>query len=897
MTSESLQTRLLGAGTGNTLIERDAELAVLDQLVLDVLAGRSAFVVVQGPPGVGRSALLAEAAGLAEQVGLPVGLARCAPGERRLDVPAQLLAALAPEQPPPDAHIGLRDLTPGACDRGLVLVVDDLHRADPESLCWLAGIVGRLQDRPVLVAVSVNTAAPAVLDVDSLGATVLQVRPLSANGVRWIVHTHSGTDVSEKVVAAVTESVDGNPAVLRATLGRGAHGRLNAQRIRAAAAEVRAEHLDRIVGDLPDTWISVLRASVAGGEDLPFTGVCRLARVSRAAAIDIFAALAGTGLVAGTAVEPSARGPVMSTMDLHGRAALFGEAVEIAHDMGFPDETVGRMLLAAPPIGRPWAIEALRVAAGRAQEAGLDALAADLLTRALREPMSAPVRAAVLLELSTVELLTNPEAGDRRLDRLLRETDGADLGAYRITAADLLVCRGDTTLVDRAIAAAARRPGIGAAERDSVLALSAVAEDARHGASELVLPVLPELPELPDDPAQAGVAAWRVAARGRHLARCRALARKALAGNTDGWPFAPRVAAVKALFLAGEAEEATARLDEVVAGARRRRARPAVGLALATRAELMLHRGLLDEATRDLHAATAEVPRQRWHAGTLPRLVAVEILIDLERGMVERAEMVAAAPMPATSVGSLGWTYLLFARGLLTLAGGQPSAAALLLTECGRRLAADQWRNPALLAWRSFAAIAHQACGHLNTAARLIEEETALAYTWGVPGPIGLAHLCGGLAFGDAVGLTRLGKAAQALRDGPHRLLHTRAVIELAAARLAAGQHTDVSALLREATGLVSQHGWDHLMPRLNELSRQFASVPRTDSTLSPVQVEVARLAAEGLSNAAVAARLRLAKRTVELHLTNIYRKLGIAGRAELRTALGESTGECDRAT
>ena len=53
-------------------------------------------------------------------------------------------------------------------------------------------------------------------------------------------------------------------------------------------------------------------------------------------------------------------------------------------------------------------------------------------------------------------------------------------------------------------------------------------------------------------------------------------------------------------------------------------------------------------------------------------------------------------------------------------------------------------------------------------------------------------------------------------------------------------------------------------------------------ATLTPQERQVAEAAAEGLTNAAIARRMFLSPKTVELHLTHIYRKLAISGRAEL---------------
>lgn len=50
---------------------------------------------------------------------------------------------------------------------------------------------------------------------------------------------------------------------------------------------------------------------------------------------------------------------------------------------------------------------------------------------------------------------------------------------------------------------------------------------------------------------------------------------------------------------------------------------------------------------------------------------------------------------------------------------------------------------------------------------------------------------------------------------------------------------------------------------------------------LTPRELEVLRLAAEGLSNSAIGSRLYVTEQTVKFHLGNIYRKLGVANRTE----------------
>jgi DNA-binding NarL/FixJ family response regulator len=60
---------------------------------------------------------------------------------------------------------------------------------------------------------------------------------------------------------------------------------------------------------------------------------------------------------------------------------------------------------------------------------------------------------------------------------------------------------------------------------------------------------------------------------------------------------------------------------------------------------------------------------------------------------------------------------------------------------------------------------------------------------------------------------------------------------------------------------------------------------------LTKQETRVAGMAAQGLTNRQIAEALFLTRRTVELHLSGAYRKLGITGRAELATALRQHRG------
>ncbi|MGO4463191.1 helix-turn-helix transcriptional regulator, partial [Streptomyces sp. M-16] len=67
---------------------------------------------------------------------------------------------------------------------------------------------------------------------------------------------------------------------------------------------------------------------------------------------------------------------------------------------------------------------------------------------------------------------------------------------------------------------------------------------------------------------------------------------------------------------------------------------------------------------------------------------------------------------------------------------------------------------------------------------------------------------------------------------------------------------------------------------------RPGAATPLRPCPLSGTERQVAHAAARGATNQEIAETLFIARRTVEMHLTSVYRKLGLAGRGDLPDAL-----------
>ncbi|MEU8632209.1 AAA family ATPase [Amycolatopsis sp. NPDC048633] len=879
---------------GPRLAERDEESALLTGLVHGLPDGNPAVVTVTGAPGSGRSALLASVAATARHARLRVAHVPCCPsdGTEPFTVLHQVFTALGAalpeaavgegEGPVPGGRVlgGLcRDLAAAADGRPLVVAVDDLHWADAASRAWLHALSGLLSEIPVLLVVSqasgLDTWRPAA------AAHGIRLRPLGDAAVAGLVRERLGAGADERLVEHAVRGSGGNPAVLTEGLNRLRMEPGFAREQAGLFTRIAGERLLRLVDALPTGLTAVLRAVSVCPDGFGPALLAELAGCPPERLAADLARLRAIGLVApdGGLTEPDTGQRVLGRMTEGDRDAFFTRAAKLGHEHGVANAAVAAILRRTRVIGEPWVVEVLRAAARLGQAGGRDGQATASLKRALQEPLEPARRAAVLIDLGSAELLLDQEAGDRHLAQVLSELDGPGLGGHRLLAADLLNARGG--LDARTLIAAFRRPDVSTAERATLLGLYWLADGDPQDRSAVGGYGMPPLPERPSDPAQAAVAAVVLARRGLRPARVRGLARAALAQPmVEVSALTVRAAAVRALVLTGDLAEAEAHGEEVLAQARRQCSRTLVARALAERAERHLAAGTLDDAVTDLTGAHELVPPRHWHSMLRARVVATEARVHLEAGRVDLARE-ALERDPVEPGPGLGSSFLLYANGAVLLGEGRPDQALAPLRECGRRLSARGWENPEVLPWRSTAAKCLVAGGEREAARLLLGEELAAASAWGTRAAVGGAHLAAALTLGpeDPDSAGHLTQAVGLLRGSGSHLRHATALVELAAAGegAAAGDH------LAEAGTLAARYRWRCVLGRLHELTG--GEVSRLHG-LSEAQRRVAKLAAAGTSNAGIAVKLAVTRRTVELHLTNVYRKLGIGGRRQLAEAL-----------
>ena len=148
-----------------------------------------------------------------------------------------------------------------------------------------------------------------------------------------------------------------------------------------------------------------------------------------------------------------------------------------------------------------------------------------------------------------------------------------------------------------------------------------------------------------------------------------------------------------------------------------------------------------------------------------------------------------------------------------------------------------------------------------------------------------------GLAQGRERGTETLGEALAVLDGSPATLERARTLVELGAALRRALNRMEARERLREGLDIAQRCGAPALVEQAREELVAAGAKPRTTAlagldALTPSERRVAAMAADGMSNREIAQALFVTPRTVEMHLSNAFRKLDIRSRTQLPDAL-----------
>ena len=398
-----------GPATARPLYGRAAELRTLTAAWAAARAGHGRVVLITGEAGIGKTRLVTELARRADNAGarIAVGAGVDVGGEAPLAIWQELVSQLARTVPPPPgqadwpAELGrlapdlavrlgrgapppvaspelerlrlfdavLRLVEWAAADRPVLLVAEDVHRADPASMQLCAHIGRRLAAHPVLFVLTrrdkpERPAADALLaDLASRGVEVAEVElgPLSQAEVAAVAR--SVADLTDHAVEQVVRAADGNPLLAVASARALAAGRGAPPPDLRAAVRAAAGTLARAARDL----VEVLAAA---GREL---SAAELAALPLADRDDAEQAVLDTGLV------------FRSGGGLRFRHALLAEAVRA--DLGNQGRRYEQLALAIETAARSPDLVAAEVA-GHLHRAGRDDLAGLRWQRAARHARS-----------------------------------------------------------------------------------------------------------------------------------------------------------------------------------------------------------------------------------------------------------------------------------------------------------------------------------------------------------------------------------------------------------------------------------------------------------------------------------------------------------------------------
>lgn len=930
----------------SSLVGRADELAMLRQRLQAVARGVRQAVLVEGEAGIGKTRLVEAAAGEALAYGCRVLTA--SGDELFTDRPAGLMVdafGLTAEETDPERAAAAEAAGLGGpvradpvagrhraieafaalverlvADAPVVLVVEDVHWADPLSLLVLQALWRRWTHLPIAVVLTFRSPpsggelAACVAEMERTGGLLVALRPLDSAATRDIAEGELGAPPGPGLCQVLAKA-GGNPFFVRELLHR-----LRAdERLTAGPGVVEVGSgtvplsltaaVRRRLDGLGEGALHTLRVAAVQGTRFSARDLSLVLERSSAELLETVDELVRAGVLThdGDALafrHDVVREAVYLDLPRSLRAALHVDAARRLAAGGASATAVARHYLRGAEPGDADAVEWLQ--RGAHEQLPHDpAAAAGLLERALElagpgHPRFAALSASRVLALAWAARLEDAErVAEQALRRIEHGSARADVQLGLARARMIHGRLGDAlTAFSEALSASERhaRPRLLAERAVAALFRGDVAAARADAADPLVA----------DDQSSAAargtaaiVLAWEATLRGR-LDEGARRARGALAlaaGDRDPWT--SRVASMTPFCLtrADCLDEALDVARQALASAEEaQRANEAASLQ-SVLGILEFHAGRWDDAEADLATALmlADEVGVPVIAGAWWPL-ALRAQIALRRGDLALAERVLAEACAAPEDGArLGLDYVYWTRALLADARGDPGSALEWLHaawELDRALGlrselatyAAALVNHALA--RGESALAHE----VTEMTEEVAEQAPQATTEGV------ALHCRGLVAADperlVAAVERFGRTRHALR----RALTN----EDAADQLAGVDTTRAAGFAHEALAAYEALGADRDAARVKALLRRLGvhrgarGTRRRPATgwdsLTPTEVEVARLVVEGLTNREIGARLYISSRTVGTHISNALGKLGLRSRVELAAEVSRRT-------
>jgi DNA-binding CsgD family transcriptional regulator len=886
-----LASVLPSAGTSSSLLEREAQVAALQELAEAAREGGGGFVVIEGTAGIGKTRLLAETRAIAGSAGMRVLAARggelegefaygivrqlfepllaLAPGDLReelLSGPAALVeplfatAELADSQQAPAEGPGAFAFLHGlywlavnaALCQPTLLAIDDLHWADTPSLRWLRYLTGRLEGVPLLVVASTrppegeghDPILVAELIADSEAAAI-RLEPLGRASIAALAHELHGLEPDDAFASALETATGGNPLFVGAVLDAVAREGIcpTAEHV-PRLLEIGAQGVSRVVGlrlaRLQPESLALLRAASILGDGIELRHAAALGGVE--------AGELGPAAVALVRLEllrredplefshPVVRGAVYETLDVVERDAGHREAAELLLDAGAPPESAGGHLLHVTPQADPFVVSTLRQAAERSLAQGAADAAIEYLARALQEQPDPETRPEVFVELGLAERRTNgPAAADHLragLDLLTEPTRRCAVALELGRALGFTNRIADALEVfEQAIHELDQR------KPDLHDLLVAELISSAWWSPQTYPVAAAQIAELDLDGLHGGLGseillgtmAHYEVRQGLHRDSAIELARRALAsGNLMTSGSVAFNYAVSSLARSGLIDEATSLYGQAIPHARRRGDVFNLAFLLMWRGRWQTHRGDLRAAVADLREAI-DLAAAHGMLRFWPYSIGFLAYALVEQGELdEAARVMDEGDFPEQlPLDQVQLVAVRLHRGRLNIETGSPERGVEELLQIGETTRLIPIDNPSGMPWRSWAAEGLRLLDRNDEARALTADELMLARRWGDPGAIGGALRVLGLVEGGNEGMDLLREAIEVLAGSDARLEYAHAIVDLGAALRRANERTEARELLREGVDLARTIGAFRLAERANDEIAATGARPR----------------------------------------------------------------------
>jgi DNA-binding CsgD family transcriptional regulator len=900
----------------NALLDRQAEREVCDRFVKSVRGGRSSVLVVQGEPGIGKTALLDYAirsasgfralrvAGVESEMELSFGALQqlCAPMLDRVErLPGPQREALRVAFGLSAGHAAdrflvalavLSLLSELAAEQPLLVAVDDAQWLDRASAQSLAFVARRLLAEPVALVFATRE-----LSQELTGLPDLVVEGLGEDDARELLASEIHIRIDERVEQQLLAEARGNPLALL-ELPRG----LRASELPAGfgvpvalplSSPVEEAFRRRVVALPADTrqLLMVAAAEPVGDSMLVWRAAEWLGiRVEAAEAAE------ADGLVTfGARVtfrHPMVRSVVCQTAALHARREAHRALAEVTDPRLDPDRRAWHRAQAAPGPDEEVASE-LERSAGRARARGGIAAAAAFLGRAAALTLDPGRRAERALAAAQAEygagapdsalgLLATAEAGplsERQRAQIDLLRAHITFASSRISDAPplLLAAARRFERLDPALARETYLEAVVAAFFAGRLLGGGVMEAARAARAAPPSPQPPRASDLLLDGAVLlltnGYAAAAPVVRRAVDAFC---SEQPVRDEGLRWPWL----AAGAAALLWDAEAWDALSGRHVQLARDAGALTALMFGLTSRSTLHVFTGEFAIAA----SLVAEVDAIAEASGSRIAHYGALTLAAFRGREAEASRAIEAARRDFRAAGQgMGLTVADWATAVLYNGLGRSEDALV-----AAQPASEDQGNVRFSAWALAELVeAASRTGHGERGAQALRRLSEMTRASGTAWALGIEARSRAL-------LSDGGAAERLYRRAIDLLTHTRLRVDLARAHLLYGEwlrrerrRLDARTQLRQAHELFLRFGAEAFAERARvelQATGEHARkrTPQTRDQLTPQEAQIAHLAAEGGTNQEIAAQLFISPSTVDYHLRKAFRKLGVRSRTQL---------------